>query len=146
MRLNYGAAKRSSSLYLSSLLAGSAAVVVLLFVSTAYAIPSCDKRMKGRDGPGGFLWKESDHGGLVVLFPGKFQDKFKRVVVTKAGKRLNKLNFSGFANPDSTGERQHWRKRRKSINRFPKRSVTVRAVDKKLVRCWKVKRPQERND
>jgi len=115
-----------------------------------YNTKNCDLVMESKDGPGGFLWKESEHGGLVVLFPGKYKAQFKRVVVLKPSGARDKLDFSGWANPDQNGERQHYRSSKRP-DQFPDRSV-VRATFKTSVfsgnknHCWKVEDASERND
>lgn len=97
----------------------------------------CDKAHK-LDGPGGFLWKESDHGGLVVLFPKKFKRAFKRVRVGK-----DSLRYSGFAN----GDRQHWR-HSKSSREFADGSLVKAIANKKHGKkhCWNIGKAGERND
>lgn len=104
--------------------------------------PACDAYFKAKDGPNGFLWKESERGGLVVLFPPQYSvfDEV-RVVQTKPRLRTRaKLSFSSIAN----GDRQHWRHRRKAA-RFPRRSyVVTRGPLGKL--CWRVGRPSDRVD
>lgn len=126
-------------------------VVFLFFVSTACAAApvGCGRVKTPNDGASGFLWKESDHGGLVVLFPTNYQSQFQKVLVLKKRKktkrrfkRLASLRFSGFAN----GNRQHWRDSR-SINRFPNKRLYLKALDdsgKSL--CYIIKKPHERND
>ena len=123
-------------------------LALLILASTAHAdIPAqCKEVLKANDGEKrGFLWKESDHGGLVVLMPSKFKKRFRRVHVFRKGQRIAKLYYTGFANPDEGGDRQHWRFDQ-SLEEFPKRAVFVRAKLKKQVVCWKVKRPRKRND
>lgn len=116
----------------------------------SYNTKRCTKVMSGKDGAGGFLWKHSEHGGLVVLFPGSYKVKFKRVVILKPTGAREKLGFSGWANADHNGERQHWR-HSKNPDQFPDRSV-VRATFQTSIfstrqyHCWKIDDASERND
>lgn len=74
------------------------------------SLVGCKVVRKAQDGSGGFLWKQSDvHPGAVVLFPGKEKQKYQRVDVIKRGKLIDSLTFAGVGNPDSAGDRQHWR-------------------------------------
>lgn len=69
----------------------------------------CSGPQKAPDGPGGFLWKNGDSTKkLVVLLPGKFK-KGDRVTVFGLKGKAENLQFTGFGNPDSGGDRQHWR-------------------------------------
>jgi hypothetical protein len=81
-------------------------------------------------------------GELVVLFPQSFDEKFSNVAVFDKRKRIEKLEFTGFAN----GHRQHWRKRTRSLSEFPDKTLIVRGRRGRKKFCWKVKKPQERND
>ena len=101
-----------------------------------------------------FVWKESDHGGLVVVFPSRFKKLFSKVEVIQPNGKRFKLYETGWANPDSGGERQHWRHKRSS-HKFPKNSI-LRATAKRgwfdwLKRkkrhtfCWLIKEPAIRN-
>lgn len=74
--------------------------------------PTCDhySTFFPPDGAGGFLWKpvSESNGNLAVLLPGKFKKQFNKCTVYD-GKVADSLRFDKFANPDSYGDRQHWR-------------------------------------
>jgi hypothetical protein len=94
------------------------------------------------DGVNGFLWKESDtQGGLVLIFPEQYTRKFKSVVVSKFGRVLTETYFAYFAN----GNRQHWRNPSRPAASFPSDSVVVAATPEGNL-CWKVARPSNRVD
>ena len=123
---------------------------VLLTISPAAALRGkCDASAKANDGPGGFLWKESDHGGLVVLLPAELPNATRVEVFQKQkgpkkkNKKIARLRSTGRAN----GDREHWRDSR-SIKEFPKGQVKVRALfnPSGLKLCWKVKQARRRND
>lgn len=122
---------------------------LLLFSETSFGLakpPGCAERRNSEDGTGGFLWKESETGGLVILFP-ESDALFDSVVVSKKRKLNNKfrvlsrLQFSSFAN----GNRQHWRDRSKPASSFPTNSwVIARGTDRKI--CYRIARPSDRID
>lgn len=109
------------------------------------------KKILELDGPGGFLWKESDHIGLVVLLPKEYRDIIKvQVAKRRKGKRprtLETLRLTGFAN----GDRMHVRSDR-SITDFPNKWLFVRVIynrasdGRKTKRCWHVRLPHQRQD
>lgn len=92
------------------------------------------KGLKNPFKTGGFVWKESDHGGLVVVFPSNFTKLFDYVKVVPAegwfkGLRTKKLNASklyetGWANPQNGKNRQHWR-HSKAAHKFTSPSVLI---------------------
>ena len=106
--------------------------------------PPCPKRAQRLDGLGGFLWKpESDSGGLVVLFPKEYAEKFKWVRVYRKGKkkaykRAERLRFTGVAN----GNRQHWR----GWLHGGEYTGRIRVKDGDRVCRWKVQNSRERAD
>ena len=115
-----------------------------------YNLKRCTKVMSAKDGPGGFLWKESDHGGLVILLPGTYKVEAKRAIVVAPNGKRDKLKFTGWANPDHNGERQHYRHDRTSGS-FSNKSVVKMIFRKGLfakkeTHCWKVEYAGERND
>lgn len=59
----------------------------------------------------GFLFKpESDHGPLVVLLPHSLADEVAKVVLKDSeGNVIEEGESSGYANPDSEGDREHFR-------------------------------------
>ena len=93
------------------------------------------------DGPGGFLWKESDHGGLVVLFPARYKRPFRSVGVFRRNRLVEQLFYTGKAN----GDRQHWRSNM-SITEFPDRRLKVRAFRRRRSICYRIRDPHVRND
>lgn len=112
---------------------------------TVPVLPNCDKVLNSRDGSGGFLWKpSSDSGGLVVLFPGRFQTPFESVKVVTNGKVKEKLRFTGFANADAEGERQHYRSDR-SGGSFLDGSFVV-ADDQGELLCYEIEETNSRVD
>ena len=115
-----------------------------------YRTKGCTEVHSSNDGPGGFLWKESEHRGLVVLMPGKYDIQFNKIEVIRPYGKSEELYFTGWANADSDGPRQHWRLN-KSISEFP-RKVVVKATlrdsvfSEKQELCWTVFKSEERND
>lgn len=101
---------------------------------------SCTTLSSALDGPNGFLWKEAEHGGLVVLFPYSYQKVFSGVTVIKNGKVHGELYYTGKAN----GDRQHWR-HHKNAGSFPNDSI-VAAVLKGKTYCWQIGNSGQRND
>jgi hypothetical protein len=94
------------------------------------------------DGANGFLWKESDtQGGIVLIFPERYTRKFQSVVVSKFGRVLTETYFAYFAN----GNRQHWRNPSRPAASFPSDSVVVASTPEGKL-CWKVARPSNRVD
>ena len=76
--------------------------------------------MSTRDGGGGFTYKpESENPRVtrdgsvrktaVALFPGTFQSVFERVIFIRKNGQEEEADFTGFANADPNGLRQHWR-------------------------------------
>jgi hypothetical protein len=117
-------------------------------VPEALSMPRGCKKSLALDGSGGFLWKESDHTGTVVLFPQFEQTAFDKVLVVKKRnmkkrkfKKVAELSFSGFAN----GNRQHWRDPR-SITQFPNKPLVVKTVLDGKKTCYRVPNPHERQD
>ena len=87
-------------------------------------------KQKLADGAGGNLWKQSDHHpGAVLLLHQKYQTRFKTVKVLRGKKVIDKLKFTGWANPVNGKNRQHWRSN-KSLSEFPQRQAKIKA-DKK---------------
>ena len=115
-----------------------------------YNTKRCTEVYSAQDGNGGFLWKESEHRGLVVLLPGKYDIQFNKVQVIKPYGGKEPLHPTGWANSDADGPRQHWRLN-KAISDFPNK-IVVRATmresvfSEKQVLCWKVFRAGKRND
>ena len=119
----------------------------------------CDAVMTAADGSGGFLWKEADRGGWVVLFPGRFKVPFYEVLVLPAKARvgsdkrgpfdlsmaLDSLRFAGLANPDKDGNRQHWRSK-KSAKSFPDKSFVVATTQGGDLCVWQIGKAAKRND
>ena len=72
--------------------------------------PTCNAPLPTRDGGGGFVMKNGEHtGNVVVILPGKFLVAFDSVTMVKKDGSEEYLQFSGWANPDHNGNRQHWR-------------------------------------
>jgi flagellar hook-basal body complex protein FliE len=64
------------------------------------------------DGTGeGFLYKpESDSGNLVILLPNEYHSQVESVILKdSSGSTIEEGYSSGYANADSTGEREHFR-------------------------------------
>jgi hypothetical protein len=98
----------------------------------------------------GFLWKESDHGGLVVLMPESYTGKVKKVIVRKPKTGLagliqrffpETLEYTGVAN----GNREHYRNRNKEPHSYPENSVVTAVMKDKTRRCFLIKDPGKRN-
>ena len=61
------------------------------------------------DGANGRLWKESDHGGTVTLNKRCTGTSFKAQLYYPDGTLIANLNYTGGANADSCGDRDHFR-------------------------------------
>ena len=95
------------------------------------------QKHKAKDGPGGFLAKNGEHdGNLVILFPGKYQKKFRRVVITKRDGSKERLKYTGKANADQFGPRQHWRGK-EPIQKYG--GAKVAAHQKTVVHIWRLR-------
>ena len=105
---------------------------------------SCDQIQSAFDGSGGFLWKRAEHGGLVVLFPGRYRNQFSSVDVVKNGSVKGELYYTGLANPDAEGLRQHWR-HHNDPSSFPDDSIVVARRGNQTL-CWQIGRASQRND
>ena len=69
----------------------------------------CTGAQRAQDGSGGFLWKNGDQTKkITVLLPGKFAKADRVTVFGTRGKPEN-LSWAGYGNPDSAGDRQHFR-------------------------------------
>lgn len=107
--------------------------------------PLCVGITPANDGPGGFLWKDGDHTGkLVVLLPGRYQVPFNRVTAERENGTIEALEYTGFANPDNEGERQHYRGNLPSA-RYKDFSLVI-ATEPGNTCSWKIKRAKNRND
>lgn len=91
---------------------------------------NCVQTLNPYDGAAGFLWKESEHGGLVILT----NQWFDSVVITKDGKIIDgPLEYSGVGN----GNRHHWRNRSRSATSYPAGLVLVgRQAGRNT--CWPI--------
>jgi hypothetical protein len=91
---------------------------------------NCAQTLNPNDGAAGFLWKESEHGGLVILT----NQWFDSVVITKDGKIIDgPLEYSGVGN----GNRHHWRNRSRSATSYPAGLVLVgRQAGRNT--CWPI--------
>ncbi|MDC0358506.1 hypothetical protein OAO01_06790, partial [Oligoflexia bacterium] len=105
---------------------------------------NCDQTFDMNDGAGGALWKHSEQGGLVVLFPGRYKRAFDSVVVVKNGVVKGTLYFASWANADHEGDRQHWR-HKSNPSTFPNYSTVV-ATDNGKKLCWTINKSGQRND
>ncbi len=143
-------------------------VVCLLFPVLASAQVQCDFRMSGNDGTNGFLFKNSDGRGSVVLLPKWLGEACETVKIFRRRpvcrrpdqkcrfvRRVANLRFTGFAN----GDRQHWRddRRIEQICAFATRGKKRNRCRRFTVQCdfgefgdrlcWNLKRvDSERND
>jgi hypothetical protein len=107
--------------------------------------PVCSGVMSAQDGPGGFLWKGAEgNNRLVVLLPGKFPVEFEQVTAVRKSGEEEQLMFTGFANPDGDGERQHWRGAAKP-KKYADNSV-VTAWEGGNVCQWQIGNANKRND
>lgn len=101
----------------------------------------CQETHSAHDGKNGFLWKESEFGGLVVLLPSSITKyKFNAVDVYKDNNKIESLKFSSIAN----GYRQHWRSHKNSWN-FPDYSTVIAKLSNYNI-CWKIGKSSQRND
>lgn len=116
-------------------------IVPAMTIEDEKSFKGCRRRVKKSDGPGGFLWKQSDvHRGAVALFPSSY-DRFRSVSVVHRGKVLDRLSYAGTGNPDKDGRpRQHWRSAKPTKN-FPF-NVVLKADGV----CWPIPAPQIRQD
>ena len=92
--------------------------------------PICTAVMPAQDGPGGFVLKNGDHTGLVVvLLPGRFSSQFDSVTIERLNGSRESLRFAGWANPDhGIGDRQHWRGTRKVADYQPGSQIIAKEV------------------
>ena len=94
-----------------------------------------------------FVWKESDHGGTVVVFPQEYDKQFSKVELFEPEGKKHNLYYTGFANEN----RQHWR-HKNDPKIFPK-NCDIRAtyrkgiwgLFKRVTICWIIKDPSVRN-
>lgn len=117
----------------------------------------CDGIRQVPDGPGGFLVKNSDHGGHIVMLSDtelefdrmqmfRFLRKRKEggELVTRF-RKLRNLTYTGRAN----GNRQHWRDYSRSLSDLPRRRILFRGRESEtgLFFCYVLNRvDEERND
>lgn len=95
------------------------------------------EKHKARDGAGGFTAKNGEHDGkMVILFPGRFKQKFRRVVLVHKDGTKERMRYTGKDNPDSVGLRQHWRAS-KPIQEY--RGFKVEAHQKTIVHIWRLR-------
>lgn len=113
----------------------------------------CQKMHNPFDGPGGFVFKQSDvHPGAVAVFPSRFP-KFNRVEVLRSETRAanagggdeltsgKPFDYGGMGNPDRDGrDRQHWRTGIKA------RDFTRNSVLRADGHCWVLTNPGSRID
>jgi hypothetical protein len=140
-------------------LAAIVALLTFILIGTpAYAVKPCTVKVRIPDGPGGFLLKNADHGGIVALLPQELPDA-KRVTIHRRVKRCRNNNTCSFyrkrARLESTGrangDREHWRDRGINLKDLPPRRVTIRAVlpgdPDPVIICFNIARlDPERND
>lgn len=108
------------------------------------SLNGCTQVLEPKDGIGGFLWKQSDiHPGGVALFPSSYP-QFKTVALKLNGKAFENLTFSGFGNPDSKGNRQHWRGQTPTIKLPLNIAVVAESRDERI--CYKLYNPKVRQD
>ncbi|MCB0354804.1 MAG: hypothetical protein KDD64_14815 [Bdellovibrionales bacterium] len=98
------------------------------------------------DGAYGRLWKESDHGGLVVLLTRCDGYKAKSVQVLSNGQVIATLAYSSAANPDQCGNRDHFRHPKHAAS-FPPNILLLVTTTKNEKRCYDIgPRPGSRVD
>ena len=104
---------------------------------SAVDLRGCGRVLETSDGPGGFLFKPSDVDvyGAVALLPR--QKVYRRVVLRKGGKVVERLRFAGLYHDDG---RQVWRAQRKA-SELPMGLVLKAEKD-----CWQLRNPRTRND
>ena len=119
---------------------------------------TCDVITKVPDGINGFLFKNSDHNGSVVLLPAELPNA-SRVVIWKRVKQCKKDSSCKFLRKKArligtgraNGNREHWREQR-LINQFPTRRLSIRAYfstgeGTRFVHCFNLNKVHpERND
>ena len=100
-------------------------------------MPKKKEKHEARDGAGGFTAKNGEHdGNLVILFPGEFRQKFKKVILKHKDGRKERMKYTGKDNPDSKGPRQHWR------GKYPIQEYggfTVYSHQKTVIHTWRLK-------
>lgn len=89
------------------------------------------------DGANGRLWKPSEQGGLVVLFP-QCDFRASSVLISYRGKTLYNMEYAGPGNPDSCGDRIHFRARDRNPGSFPSGLLLVVTSTKKKTYCFQV--------
>ena len=103
--------------------------------------PICTKVMRANDGNEGFLWRDGDHTGhLVVLLPKRFTAPFVSVTALRKDGTRDRLRYTGFAN----GDRQHWRG--DAPSRTYKSNSLVIAKEPGNKCEWQIARAGRRND
>ncbi|MCB0320043.1 MAG: VCBS repeat-containing protein [Bdellovibrionales bacterium] len=112
------------------------------FAGTGSTIPedpsgTCSKLESMADGPNGRLWKRSDHGGSVVLFP-QCSFRAKTVKIVKDGELLYTMEYAGLGNPDSCGQRVHFRARDRDPSTFPTNIILQVKTTKNEVYCYEI--------
>ncbi len=101
---------------------------------------SCPE-LRGLDGGGGFLWKDSDfHPGIVILTPANYN--FNEVQVIKGRKVISTLTYTGRANEN----RQHWRDYSRPTRAFPDGSIVLAKRRRGANVCWLIESAAGRND
>lgn len=84
---------------------------------------------------GNTVVKESDHGGVVVVFD-EHLPRYSRVRIVEPSGKATKLDYTGTGNPIGGIPRHHFRKSSRPWATFARNSV-LKAKKKKRVDCWK---------
>ncbi len=106
----------------------------------------CDTIEDFSDGANGRVWKASDHGGTAVFVHPVCDGRSKSVTIIKDGKTLGEMYYTGLANPDSCGLREHWR-HNSTPGSFPGRSILAVKMNSGETKCYQLNdTPGRRND
>jgi hypothetical protein len=105
----------------------------------------CPVSLRAEDGTGGFVMKNGDHTNrLVVLFPGRFKQQFSSVTIEQKNGNRASLIFAGWANPDSGGDRQHWRHNTLTVSNVKPGSMVL-GKDSGGICSWQLPDPIRNN-